>query len=128
MLEVHDSGTGRGDDRLGHDKRLAVPAVKAHSYVPGQLDVLALVLAHRNLVGVVQQNVRRLQGRVGEQPPRDEVVALRLVLELGHPAQFAEGRRALHNPGTLGVLADVTLYEQSAALGIEAAGYQQLGQ
>jgi len=36
--------------------------------VAGQLQVLALVLADRHMVGLVQQDVRGLQDRVGEQP------------------------------------------------------------
>ena len=53
---------------------------------------------------------------------------LALVLELGHPAELAEGRRALHEPGQLGVLGHVALHEQGADLGVEPGGQQERGQ
>jgi hypothetical protein len=46
--------------------------VEADRDVAGDLDVLALVVADRHLLGVVEQDVGRLQRRVGEQPGRDE--------------------------------------------------------
>ena len=39
--------------------------------VAGELQVLALVLAHRDRVGLVEQDVRGLQDRVGEQARRE---------------------------------------------------------
>ena len=53
-------------------------------------------------------------------PDPDRLLALALVLELGHAAQLAHGRRALEQPGQPGVLGDVALDEQGAALGVEA--------
>ena len=101
---------------LGHDERLAVAAVEADGDVAGELDVLALVVAHRHLVGVVEEDVGRLQGRVGEQPGRDEARLLgRLVLELRHAAAARRcDDRALHDPAELGVLGHVALDEQRA--------------
>ena len=42
--------------------------------VAGDLDVLALVVADRHLLVVVEQDVGGLQRRVGEQPAGDEQV------------------------------------------------------
>ena len=69
---------------LGHDQRLAEAGVEALGDVAHQLDVLALVVADRHLVGAVGEHVGRLQHRVDEQPGGDEL-ALRagLLLELG---------------------------------------------
>ena len=128
MLEVHDPRTRRRDHRLGHHKRLAVPAVESHGDVAGQLDVLSLVLAHRDLVGVVQQDVGGLECRIGEQPAGHEIRTIGLVLELGHATELAERRGALHHPGALGVLGEVALDEKCAAFGIDADGDEQLGQ
>ena len=50
--------------------------VEALREVPGQLDVLALVLADRHLVGLVEQDVRDLEDRVGEQADGGPVGAL----------------------------------------------------
>ena len=46
-----------GDGGLGHDERVAVAAVEALGDVAGQLEVLALVVAHRHPVGVVEEDV-----------------------------------------------------------------------
>ena len=48
------------------------------------LDVLALVVADRDLIGVVEQDVGGLQRGVGEEPAADEILLAfgRLVLEL----------------------------------------------
>jgi hypothetical protein len=92
--------------------------------------VLALVVAHRHDVGVVQEDVGGLQRRVGEQAGGHEpagALALGLVLELGHPRQLAEAGVALHQPGQAGVLGHVALHEQRARLGVEAGGDEQGG-
>ena len=90
VLEVHDPGADRGDDVLGHDERVAVAAVEALGDVAGQLEVLALVVADRHLVGVVEEDVGGLERRVGEQPGRHELGPVGLVLELRHAPQLAE--------------------------------------
>ena len=73
VLQVHHPGAGGRGDRLGDDERVAEAVVEADRDVAGDLDVLALVVADRHLVGVVQHDVGRLQRRVGEQTGRDEV-------------------------------------------------------
>ena len=55
-----------------HDERVAEAAVEAHGDVAGELEVLALVVADRHLVGLVEQDVGRHQHRIGEQPGRDD--------------------------------------------------------
>ena len=52
----------------GTVKVVAVAGVEPHGQVPGQLQVLALVLPDRHLVGLVEQDVGGHQHRVGEQP------------------------------------------------------------
>ena len=82
--------------------------------------MLSLVVADGDEVGAVDQDVGRHQHRVGEQPDADGLLAGGLLLELGHPAQLAEGGGALEDPGELGVLGNVALQEDRAAPGIEA--------
>ena len=115
---------------LGHDERLAEAAVEADGDVAGDLDVLALVVADGHLVGVVEQDVRRLQRRVGEQAGGDELAFPlgRLVLELRHAGQLAEAHRALHDPGELAVLVDVALHEHGRHVRVEADGEQDGGE
>ena len=61
VLEVaHPRADGR-DAVLGHHERLAEALVEAPRDVAHELEVLALVLAHRHLVGAVGQHVGRLQ-------------------------------------------------------------------
>ncbi len=100
--------------------------VEALSQIPGQLQVLALVLADRHRVGLVQQDVRGLQDRVGEQPNRRPVRALLggLVLELGHPARLAEPGDAAQHPGQLRVLGHLRLDEQGAPVWVQTQGEQ----
>ena len=49
----------------------------------------------------------------------DELALLRLVLELGHPAQLAEARHAAQQPSRLGMGGDVALREDGRAFGVE---------
>ena len=97
--------------------------------VPGELQVLALVLADRHRVGLVEQDVGGLQDRVGEQADAGPVGALllRLVLELGHPARLAEAGDAAEHPGELGVLGHLRLDEEGAPLRVEPDGEQLRG-
>ena len=89
---------GSGTAKVG-----AEPGVEPLRQVAGQLEVLALVLADRHLVGLVQQDVGGLQDRVGEQPDarRCPRRPRRLVLELRHPAGLAEAGEAAEHPGQL---------------------------
>ena len=121
MLQVHDPGADRRERRLRDDERVAEPAVEPDRDVARELDVLALVVADRDLGRVVQQDVGDHEHRVVEQPDAhrlDAGLALlgALVLELGHAAQLAEGGDAVEQPGELGVGADVALHEQQRAV------------
>ena len=113
---------------FGHGEGLAEAAVEALGEVAGQLDVLALVLADRDLVGLVEQDVRDLEDRVREQADGRALGALLggLVLELGHAARLAEAGEAVHDPGELGVLGDMALDEERAAVRVET-GREELG-
>ena len=119
LLEVADARALLGDRDLRDDERLAEALVEALRDVPGQLDVLALVVPDRNDVGLVEQDVARHQHRVGEQPGRDEVLLGSAVLELGHPAKLAEARDRAQQPRGLGVGRDVALGEDRRAVGVE---------
>ena len=67
LLEIHDPPADRRRDHLGHDERLPVALVEPLGDVAGELDVLALVLADRDRVGLVEQDVRRLEDGVAEE-------------------------------------------------------------
>jgi len=127
VLQVGDLRGLLDDVRLGQPEGLAEPVVEALREVAGELQVLALVLAHRDAVGLVDQDVRGLQDRVREQADGGAVGAALggLVLELRHPAGLAEPGQAAEHPGQLGVLGHVRLDEQGRALRIDA-GREQL--
>ena len=94
--------------------------------VAGELQVLALIVAHGDPLGVVEEDVGRLEDGVGEEPDPHRLGLPALVLELRHPAQLPDGGRALEEPGQPGVLGHVALDEEGADVGIEADG-QQVG-
>jgi hypothetical protein len=81
---------------------------------------------HRRPVG---EHVRGLQDRVVEQAGRDEGPAaileqLPLRLPLVHAVEIAPGGDGREQPAELGVLADVALTEEDAALRVEPGGEQ----
>ena len=81
MVDILRSGSCRsrtraptvGDAVLGHDQRLPEALVERAREVAHQLEVLALVLADRHLVGAVGEHVGGLQHRVHQQAGGDEL-------------------------------------------------------
>ena len=126
LLEVAHAGADRRDVALGHHERLAEALVERLRDVAHELDVLALVLPHRHLVGAVGEHVGGHQHRVEEQP-RGRALArgARLVAELVHAVELPDRRDARQQPGQLGVLGHVALAEEDAALGVQPGGDQQ---
>ena len=132
VLQVHDPGAAAGgSDGCTWDREgVAVPGVPALGQVTGELQVLALVIAHGDEVGVVEQDVGGHEGRVDEEAnPGPKLFATfgRLVLPLGHPVQLAHAGGALEQPGQFGVLVDVALDEQDATRRVKPGRKQQGG-
>ncbi len=92
-----------------------------------ELEVLALIVADGDQLGVVEEDVGRHQHGVGEHPGLDRLLARALLLELGHAAQLAHRGRALEQPRELLMGGHVALDEQGAPLGIETRCEQQAG-
>ena len=128
-LQVHHPRPGLGDEPGGHGEGLPEAVVEPGREVAGQLEVLALVVTDRHLVGLVDEDVGGHEHRVGEQPDRAAVgaLALALVLELRHPAGLAEPGHALQHPRQLHVLGHVALHEQRAARRVDAEREQLRG-
>ena len=85
--------------------------------------MLLLILAHRDIVGLIEQDIRRHQRRIGEETAVDVLAVLGgLVLKLRHARELAEHRIAVQDPAELGVLRHVGLDEQRVLLGVQAAG------
>ena len=128
ILEVHDLRAELAVRPLGYDERLAEALVEPLREVAGELEVLALVFPDRHDVGVVEEDVGRLQHRVGHQPDREARLRRRLLPELRHAPELPVGSHALHHPCQARVLGYVALDEERADVRIEAAGDQERGQ
>ena len=87
--------------------------------------MLLLVVADRDLVGVVEEDVGGHQDGIVEEPGSHALAPGHPVPELGHPLEPAERGQAAQEPARLGVGAHVALEEERAALGVEAAGHEQ---
>ena len=96
--------------------------------VAGQLDVLALIVPYRHLVGAVQYDVPGHENGIVEQSGGHALHSGGLVLVLGHALQPADGRDAVENPARLGMGGDVALDEQRALVRAKTAGEQHRGQ
>ena len=84
--------------------------------------MLFLIFANRNLVGLIQQNVRRHQHRIVKQTGVNVFrIARGFVFELGHTAQFTEIGVAVQRPAQLRVLRHVRLNEDGAFLRVDTA-------
>ena len=112
---------------LRDDEGLAVGSVEPQGEIAGELDVLALVVADGDAVGVVEEDVGRHQGGIGEKAGAHGGLAAGLLLELRHPSQLAVRGGALEEPRELGVLGDVALQEDRAQPGVEPDGEQAGG-
>ena len=77
--------------------------------------MLHLVLADRHHVGAIEQNVRRLQHGIVEDPGVHALLALRLLLELRLSLELTERRDRVEDPGQLGMFRNLRLHEQRGA-------------
>ncbi len=129
VAQAHDPGRLGRDDRIGQgeDGRVfrSEVVVELLGDVAGQLQVLLLVLAHRHVGRLVEQDVGGLEHGVGEQRDRGALAVLAgLVLELRHAVQPAHPGRAVQQPLQLGMGGNLGLVEQDRASRIDPAGDQ----
>ncbi len=90
--------------------------------------MLLLVLAHRNVRGLVEQHVGGLEHGVGEQRDRLPLAVLAgLVLPLRHTIEPTHPRRAVEQPLQLGMGGHLGLVEQDRPGGIDPAGGERGG-
>src|SRR5207244_7725628 len=90
---------------------LSEEGVKQPRDVAGELDVLPLILTDGNQVGAIEQDVRRLQHGVREQPRPYALEIGRPGLELNHALEPADRRHAAEEPCQFCVCADARLNE-----------------
>ena len=83
--------------------------------------MLLLVLADRDVRGLVDQDVGGHQRRIGEQAQRDVLAVLAgLLLELRHAAHPAHAGDAVEDPGELRVLGHHRLVEDDLLVAVDA--------
>ncbi len=83
--------------------------------------MLTLIVADGDLLGVVEDDVRRHQHGIAEDGRRDRIaLARRLVLELRHPGELAELRDGIEQPLQLGVGGNVGLYKEQATIRVDS--------
>ena len=121
LLAVDARHPGRGVQQLGlrQDERLAEQVVETGGQIAAHLDVLHLVLADRNGVGIVDQDIGRHQHGIGEQAGVGRQTLGLLVLEGVASLQQPHRRPGHQQPAQLGDLGHVGLHEQRGAIRIE---------
>ena len=139
VAQRHHPCRGAGDQRLRQRKEQAVGKAMAADRVAEiivellrdvarQLQMLLLVLADRYVGGAIQQNVGRHQHRIVVKTDRGILAILAgLFLELRHPAQPADPRDAIEDPGQLRMSGDLALVEHDVLLRIDAGGDEGRG-
>ncbi|CAB4681583.1 unannotated protein [freshwater metagenome] len=90
--------------------------------------MLALIVANRYAIGVIQENVGCHERWISEQARRNKLGLIALVFELCHSPEFSERRSAFHEPRKLGVFADVALNKEGGASRVDTDGQKKLGQ
>ena len=73
VLQIDDLRSLFDDHGLGNRERLPETRIEALSKIAGQFQVLPLIFTHGNRIRLVDQDVGRLQDRVGEQSHRGAV-------------------------------------------------------
>ena len=102
-------------------KYFPIQPVEPLCQITGDFHMLFLVITDGNIVGLIQQDICRHQGRIGQKAGRDGIAPLgSFVLVLGHPFQFAYIGRRNHDPAELYVFRYFRLYEQCRFLRVQA--------
>ena len=130
VAQAHDARRRAEDQRLGDREEIGhgEVVVEFDGDVARQLEMLLLVLADRNVRGLVDQDVGCHQRRIGEQAERDVLAILAgLLLELRHAAHPAHARHAIEDPRELGVLGHHRLVEDDLLAAIDAGGQERRG-
>ena len=96
--------------------------------VPGQFQVLLLVLADRHMGRAIGQDVGRHQVGIRIETHGGVLAVLAgLVLELGHAVEPAEAGDAIEHPGELGMLGDLALVEHDVFVRVDAGRQEGRG-
>ena len=117
---ISGSVSGKNFGKTFRGDRFRVVIVEFGGDVAGQLQMLLLVVPHRHMGGLVEQDVGGHQRGIGQKPERDVLgIFPRLVLELGHAVHPADPRDAVEDPRQFGVLDDLALVENDMGFGVD---------
>ena len=121
-VDAGDEGGFFADLGFGNHEGLAILFIELDGDVTGHFHVLLLVLAHRDDVGIVEQNVSRHEHGIGKETVIHGNALGGLVFEGVPLFQQAHGGECGEEPGEFGDFGDIRLAEENGFLGIEAAG------
>jgi hypothetical protein len=103
--------------------------VEPNCNISCDFEVLALIFADGNKLGVIKKYVCCLKSGVGKEACRHKFgfTLCTFVFELGHAAQFAERDSAFHYPAQLAVFGNMALNEDCCDIWIEPNCKQSRG-
>ena len=124
FLAVATRHDGRffADERFGHDEGLAVGLVELDGDVAGDFDVLLLVAADGDEVGIVDENIGGHEDGISEEAVIGGDAVGQFVLVTGATLQQAHGGDGGEQPGQFGDGGDVGLAEEDGLGGVQTAG------
>ena len=124
IIQSHDPGSRLHEPSVrNHECVLAEPVVDPDGDIPAKLDVLFLVIADRNHIRIVEEDIGRHQDRIGQKACSNRFLAAALGLELGHAVELSGVAAAAEDPSQLRVSADGGLDEDDGFLRIDADGH-----
>ena len=117
------------DHGFRQHEQVAKQVVEALGNIARQFEMLTLIVPHRDLMGLIEQDIGRHQDGVVEQSGRHAVRLLLgcLVLVLGHAVEPTDRRHAVQNPGQLGMGRNMRLHEDRRHVGIDTTRNVQRG-
>ena len=124
VAQAHHPGRF-AEDQWFHDGENSLPEIVVEflRHVPGQFQVLFLILAYGHMGSLVQQNIGGHQHGINIQPGGGVFAILaRFLLELGHPVQPAQARYAVEDPGQFSMGRNLALIEDDMLAGVDAGG------
>ena len=123
IIQRHDAGAFLHESAVRNNEGLPVFVVHSYCDVSGQLYVLLLVIADRDYIRVIKENVRSHENRIHQETRSDRFVSSALGLELSHSGEFSCVAVAAEHPSQLSVLTDLRLHENDGLLWVDANGH-----
>ena len=102
---------------------MSIIAIETNREVAGKLEMLLLIFADRNQIGLIEQYIRGHQHRIIEEADEDVLFLLAgLIFELRHAFQLGHARDAVKQPRQLSVRGHIRLHKHGRNIRINANG------